>query len=164
MNSELHTHVVIFPENDKGNVSVLSPSPHCGLTLDQICEKDIAKDKPFFHIHRDDLPEGGLIFHEAWRGNYEKEIIDVDMDVARELATDMVRSIRGVYFSNLDVLYQRASETQDTESMATVVEGKQFLRDLTEDTRIKTAETTGELLTALKEVESSLKEKELGNG
>ena len=157
--NNLETHIAIFPFRgsvDSEIVSVLSPAPQCGLTFEEILERSIPKESPRFLVHRDELPEGGLIFQEAWRANYEIHELNVDMTTAQNIAKDMLRNLRAPYFEKLDVLYMRASEAENRSSMSTIVEGKQYLRDITDDSRIKKAGTTGDLLKALKNIEEEL--------
>lgn len=138
-------------------VSVLSPSPQCGLTLEQIVEKDIPEGQPHLLVDRDELPEGGLTFHEAWRADYTAQVLTVDIVVARQIAQDTVRSMRDPRFQSLDIEYQRALEDDDRSRMSQVIEKKQFLRDLPNDNRIERSTTTGELCRAIEDIEVSLK-------
>jgi hypothetical protein len=46
---------IIF-KNDEGGVSVIIPSPDCGLTVEQIALKDVPDGKPFKIIDETDLP------------------------------------------------------------------------------------------------------------
>ena len=55
---------VIYP-NDDGGVSVLSPVPDCGLTLEEIIAKDVPAGKPYQVIDKSDLPTDRT-FRNAW--------------------------------------------------------------------------------------------------
>tara|TARA_R110002074_G_scaffold58569_6_gene143377 strand:+ start:606 stop:800 length:195 start_codon:yes stop_codon:yes gene_type:complete len=55
---------VIFP-NDEGGVSVLTPVPNCGLTLEEIIAKDVPAGKPHQVIDGSDLPTDRT-FRNAW--------------------------------------------------------------------------------------------------
>ena len=55
---------VIFP-NDEGGVSVLTPVPNCGLTLEEIIAKDVPAGKPHQVIDRSELPTDRT-FRNAW--------------------------------------------------------------------------------------------------
>jgi hypothetical protein len=55
---------VIFP-NDEGGVSVLTPVPNCGLTLEEIIAKDVPAGKPHQVIDISELPTDRT-FRNAW--------------------------------------------------------------------------------------------------
>ena len=55
---------VIYP-NDEGGVSVLTPVPNCGLTLEEIIAKDVPAGKPYQVIDRSELPTDRT-FRNAW--------------------------------------------------------------------------------------------------
>jgi hypothetical protein len=55
---------VIFP-NDEGGVSVLTPVPNCGLTLEEIIAKDVPAGKPHQVIDKSELPTDRT-FRNAW--------------------------------------------------------------------------------------------------
>ena len=55
---------VIYP-NDNGGVSVLTPVPDCGLTLEEIIAKDVPAGKPYQVIDRSELPTDRT-FRNAW--------------------------------------------------------------------------------------------------
>ena len=55
---------VIFP-NDEGGVSVLTPVPDCGLTLEEIIAKDVPAGKPHQVIDKSELPTDRT-FRNAW--------------------------------------------------------------------------------------------------
>ena len=55
---------VIFP-NDNGGVSVLTPVPDCGLTLEEIIAKDVPAGKPHQVIDMSELPTDRT-FRNAW--------------------------------------------------------------------------------------------------
>ena len=55
---------VIYP-NDEGGVSVLTPVPNCGLTLEEIIAKDVPAGKPYQVIDRSEPPTDRT-FRNAW--------------------------------------------------------------------------------------------------
>jgi hypothetical protein len=48
--------VIIFP-NDKGWVSVITPSPNAGMTIEEIATKDVPDGKPYEIVDHTTLPE-----------------------------------------------------------------------------------------------------------
>jgi len=55
---------VIYP-NDEGGVSILTPVPDCGLTLEEIIAKDIPAGKPYQVIDKSEVPTDRT-FRNAW--------------------------------------------------------------------------------------------------
>lgn len=47
---------IIYPQDD-GGITVLIPSPTCGLTLAEIAAKDVPAGKPWQIIDVNDLPQ-----------------------------------------------------------------------------------------------------------
>ena len=65
--------------------------------------------------------------------------IVIDMAKARAIWRDRIRQARAPLFAALDVAWQRADETGDTEGKAAVIAQKSALRDLPADPRIDCA-------------------------
>lgn len=82
-------------------------------------------------------------FRDAWQ--LEGDAITVDMDKAREIHLDRLRTERKPLLEALDVKYQRADEVGDADAKADVVAQKQALRGITDDARIADASTPDEL-------------------
>ena len=55
---------IIFP-NDEGGVSIIVPSPNCGLTIEQIAAKDVPAGKPYQIVDVADIPTDRT-FRNAW--------------------------------------------------------------------------------------------------
>ena len=70
---------------------------------------------------------------------------NIDMTKAKELHKDKIRLAREDKFKELDVDFQRAIETNDTSTQATIATKKQALRDAPADSGITNATTTDEL-------------------
>ncbi len=62
------TQVIIF-SNDKGWLSVISPAPECGLTIEEIARKDVPAGKPYHIINADQLPQDNVFFN-AWEADF----------------------------------------------------------------------------------------------
>lgn len=135
----------VFPHNEKGSVALLAPAPNSSLSLEEILKKDIPAGRPHFMIHRDELPDTGVLFIEAWAADYEKSTITIDMARAREVTKDIIRQLRPPYLERLDVDYMRASEAEDRDRMKEVAGLKQVLRDLPASPAIQEAKTPEEL-------------------
>lgn len=55
---------IIYPKDD-GGIAVIVPVEDCGLTIEEIAQKDVPSEKPYKIIDATDLPQD-RIFREAW--------------------------------------------------------------------------------------------------
>jgi hypothetical protein len=55
---------IIFP-NDGGGVSIIVPSPDCGLTIEEIAAKDVPEGTPYQIVDMADVPSDRT-FRNAW--------------------------------------------------------------------------------------------------
>ena len=55
---------IIYPTDD-GGVAVIIPAPDCGLTIEQIAEKDVPPGKSFKIVNVADIPTDRT-FRAAW--------------------------------------------------------------------------------------------------
>lgn len=55
---------IIYPTDD-GGVAVIVPAPNCGLTIEQIAEKDVPAGKEYQIVDVIDIP-GDRTFRDAW--------------------------------------------------------------------------------------------------
>jgi len=58
------TQRIIYPNND-GGVSIVIPSPECGLTIEEIAAKDVPEGKPYKIVDISDIPTDRT-FRDAW--------------------------------------------------------------------------------------------------
>jgi hypothetical protein len=55
---------IIYPTDD-GGVAVIVPAPNCGLTIEQIAEKDVPTGKEYQIVDVADIPSDRT-FRNAW--------------------------------------------------------------------------------------------------
>ena len=55
----------IIYQNDEGGISILTPAPNCGLTLEQIAKKDVPTGKPYKIVDGSEIPSDRT-FRNAW--------------------------------------------------------------------------------------------------
>lgn len=55
---------IIYPTND-GGVAIIVPAPGCGLTIEQIAEKDVPAGVEFKIVDEADIPTDRT-FRNAW--------------------------------------------------------------------------------------------------
>jgi|694.fasta_scaffold18584_8 predicted metal-dependent hydrolase len=77
-----------------------------------------------------------------------KSVISVDMNKAKEMVKDGLRSAREPLLQELDVQFMRAVETGNTKLQSIISTKKQILRDVTDLPAINEANTTTELRNA----------------
>ena len=56
--------LIIYP-NDNSGVSILTPAPDCGLTIEEIAAKDVPTGKPYKIVDVADIPTDRT-FRNAW--------------------------------------------------------------------------------------------------
>jgi hypothetical protein len=71
--------------------------------------------------------------------------ISINMNKARNIWKDKLRTDRKPLLEALDVQYIRALERGQTETIQKIVKKKEFLRDITEDPRIENAQNINDL-------------------
>lgn len=59
--------LAIFP--NETTISVLVPAPNCGLTLEEICAKDVPTGVPYLIIDSSELP-ADREFRDAWEADF----------------------------------------------------------------------------------------------
>ena len=62
--------LAIFP-NDQGTISVLVPAPNSGLTLEQVCFKDVPTGVPFRYLDTEITPLPDREFRGAWIADFD---------------------------------------------------------------------------------------------
>jgi hypothetical protein len=58
------TQRIIYPTDD-GGVAIIIPSPDCGLTIEEIAQKDVPSGKPYKIVDVSDIPSDRT-FRNAW--------------------------------------------------------------------------------------------------
>ena len=58
------TQRIIYPKDD-GGVAIIIPAPDCGLSIEQIAERDVPSGKPYRIVDVSDLPTDRT-FRDAW--------------------------------------------------------------------------------------------------
>lgn len=135
---------IIHESNEKQVLFAL----HCSekLTIEESASKVVREGSLYFTKHRSEIHDYLAIpFFDALVADFENETIDVDMEKARLIAQDMIREERKPVLERLDIEYMKASEFQDSATMAEVAAKKQLLRDLPASPAIQEATTPEEL-------------------
>ena len=53
--------IIIFP-NDNGNVTFVYPAPECGLSIEEIAQKDVPAGKPYLFVPDEQVPKDHTFF------------------------------------------------------------------------------------------------------
>jgi len=132
--------VIIWTQNN-GALAITHPAENCGLTVEEIAEKDVPDGKPYSIMDSSKLPESS-IFRDAWVADNNWNI-NVDMERAREVWRNKIRFARALKWEQLDVAYMKALEISG--DVSEIVEEKIMLRDYPNQKSISEAETIEEL-------------------
>tara|TARA_R100001463_G_scaffold110439_1_gene165196 strand:+ start:615 stop:821 length:207 start_codon:yes stop_codon:yes gene_type:complete len=57
---------IIWTDSETGFLCVMSPSPNCKRTVEEIAEKDVPEGETYYIINATDLPDENDPFREAW--------------------------------------------------------------------------------------------------
>lgn len=101
-------------------------------------------DTPQGHVNSEDVSVPvERMFRGAWQLN--GDVIEVDMDKAREIWRDKIRTARTKEFDKLDASFMKALEYGDVPLQQSIAAQKQVLRDAPSDPLIDAATTPEEL-------------------
>jgi len=118
---------IVIYEGAGNSVSILQPCK-CGLTVEQIAEKDVPEGSDYAIVDADSIPSD-LTFFPVWK--YNQGQVEIDLEGAKQIWKNKWREARKPKLEALDLAYMRATETQNTTEIARVVSAKQELRDVT---------------------------------
>jgi hypothetical protein len=118
---------IVIYEGQENSVSILYPC-ECGLTIEQIAEKDVPKGSDYAIVDADSIPSD-LTFFPVWK--YNQGQVEIDLGGAKQIWKNKWREARKPKLEALDLAYMRATETQNTSEIARIVSEKQALRDVT---------------------------------
>lgn len=141
----------ILIKRSDGGVSILNPTMEA--TPETIL-RDVQGSRGYVsHREIDEtlIPEDRT-FRDAWTDDNPTPTIDVDMEKAREIQKDNLRTERQPLLDELDIEFMRAVESGDTALQKEISTKKQALRDITDHPDIENAKTPEELKQAGTEV------------
>ena len=118
-------------------VPSVDPTPYAVISDKDDNEKDLS-DLTAYPSNRD--------FREAW--SLSGTVITEDMDKAKELFKDMIRSVRKPLLEAEDTKFMKALEDADTSAQNTIKTKKNSLRDAPAASAISSATTITELKAA----------------
>lgn len=98
--------------------------------LQFIINKDVPEGKEYRITDVSNLPQDRT-FRNAWTDDNPTETVDVDVEKAKEIKKDHLRELRKPLLEKLDIAYQRADESSDSDKKAEIAAQKQALRDVT---------------------------------
>lgn len=83
---------IIAFTNDANKVSILSPSPNSGLTLEQIAQKDIPQNSPYIILDESELPDQRD--RDRWKIQGNSVIIDESIPLPETIKEIDARRLR----------------------------------------------------------------------
>jgi hypothetical protein len=134
------TQAIIFT-NDNGGVSTCIPTGE--ISIEAVMTKDVPAGRGARIVNIVDLPNQHNDFYDAWE--MDDTSVTVNLDKAKAITKDRLRTERAPLLAAQDVAFQRALES-GAPTTAIVAE-KQRLRDIT---ALADAATTLEGLRAIK--------------
>jgi hypothetical protein len=67
---DIETTMIVYPlAEGNSSLAIISPNPTCGLTVEEIAEKDTPSGVPFKYIDKADIPED-MTFRNAWEVDF----------------------------------------------------------------------------------------------
>ena len=117
---------IIYKMENNG-VAVLCPTNSWTGTLEELAAKDIPADADWKIVNLSEVPTDRT-FRSAWEYNNG---LTVNVDKAKEIQKDKWRAARKPVLEKLDIDFMKAVETMDTNTIQTIAQQKQALRDVT---------------------------------
>lgn len=127
----------VLIKNSDGTIGILSPAENCGLTIEQIIEKDVPKvlvgmdgfgnatyEQLSYEIVDDSAIPADRTFRNAW-----KHDLTVDITKAQEITKERLRKERQPLLEKLDVEVMK--NIADPVKLDEIEAQKQVLRDIT---------------------------------
>jgi hypothetical protein len=125
MDMENENKVAVYCESD--SVSIVYPAPNAELTFEEIIQKSVPQGIKYTIVSKSEIPINRL-YRDAWI--FQNEKIKVDVEKAKEIQKNNIRSVRDKIFKDKDIEYMRALELQDNSKISEIVEQKNKLRDV----------------------------------
>lgn len=140
----------------------LVPKPIGPMTEEQAIEYILKKDVParVWHpdykynrpmykvVKRQELEIQNQTYRDCWRlSETEEELIDIDVEKAKEVWKRKMREARTPIMNKLDTDFFRAMEDGDTDRQKNIADLKRLLRDVTKLPELENAKTVEEIET-----------------
>lgn len=122
---------IFIHNNNNGDFSITYPITDCGLTYNEIVENMPISNNEYTIIEEKDLPIDKS-FIGAWTYDHANKKIDIDIEKAKEIQKDNIRSVRDALLKKEDINFFKAVESGDTLEQNASANRKQILRDLPE--------------------------------
>lgn len=129
-------------KDDNGNLVVIVPAEQAGMSVEEIAKQVVPKGKKYKLIAESEIPKDRQ-FRAAWKIHGDKLVHD--MDIAREIHMDRIRSMRTETFKKLDLEFTRALESGDMDKVKEFGQKRQKLRDIPQTFDLTGAENVQQL-------------------
>ena len=92
---------IIIYTNSENKLCIVMPAPNCGLSMEEIAQKDIPAGIQYTIIDADALPKD-IIFRDAWEEDKNTNSVVVNIDIAKDITHTIRRKIRAKEFEPYD--------------------------------------------------------------
>lgn len=148
----------ILIQKPDGEIDFLHPSPRARAAfkgtdeefLAALAAKRVPVGCTWAAIDESDYPGEHRAYRRAWRANSGR--IEIDLDAAREIHRNRIRSARKPVLEHLDSEWMKAMGQGDAAKAAVVEAKRQALRDAPASTEIDSAKTIDDLKAVWPEV------------
>lgn len=124
--------VIIFGQGSSNKLAVCVPILGCGLTIEEIAQKDVPAGSPYMVVNRDSIPIETTFFDSLIYTGEVTNPVDTNQDEVFGIWKSKWRVARDPILKRLDVEWMRALEAGNTSLCQEIVEKKEILRDVTE--------------------------------
>lgn len=122
----------VIYQQENGTVALVVPTGQ--YTLEQVIESTVPVGAPYLVIDDEHIPDGFMDFHRAVTANFDDPInitIQVDMDIAKEIAKENIRAQRKALFEENDIALRDAMLSGNKIALKAATDKRDRLRDAT---------------------------------
>ena len=122
----------IIYQQENGTVALVVPTNQ--FTLEQVIESAVPVGAPYLVIDDEHLPDGFMDFHGAVTANFDDPVnitINVNMDMAKEMAKENIRVLRKPLFEENDIALRDAMLSGNKVALKAAVDKRDRLRNAT---------------------------------
>lgn len=134
----------IIYRQENGKVALVVPTGQ--YTLEQVIESAVPVGAPYLVIDDENIPDGFMDFHDAVNANFDDPInitVNVDIDIAKEIAKQNIRAERKALFEENDIALRDAMLSGNKVALKAAIDKRDRLRDATK--KVEALNTLDEL-------------------
>jgi len=136
-----HTYRIIYQKPGECAVFIV-PAPNYVGTKEALIKQAVPDGVEYFEVHQSIIP-GDDYFREAW--DIKDKKIEINMEKAKKIHIDNLRSKRKEIFTSLDTDYLKSIEENDVAKTSEISKKKKQLRDMPLDPVFSSAQNADHL-------------------